>query len=112
MRVDLDMTERLIADRPRVFARDDGMVHTHDDARDLMKYAALGATVLIEPFDLDDLPGARRYTVVLDAAPYDAANAADMYHLPVNARVLAQRVRQIADDARTALARRRLNVTQ
>lgn len=83
---------------------DDEMIRTHDEAADLLRYAALGATVIIERLPREHTPELRQYTVVLDAAPGHAVSAADAYSLPCLATPLAKRVRALCDRGRESLA--------
>lgn len=83
-------------------------VTTHDSARELLRYAALGATVMIEPLRSEHRrPESRAFTVVLDGATDYAVNAADAYSLPCLAEPLARRVRALCDDATRVLAHKR-----
>ena len=84
---------------------DDELVRTHDEARELLKYAALGATVIIERPRVEHQPHVRTFTLVLDAAPHHAVNALDVYSLPCNARVLAKRARTLCDRGQQSIAR-------
>lgn len=73
---------------------DDDIVRTHDEARELLRYAAIGAQVLLEPCR-PPAPDWRRFTVVLDFAPHHATSAADSYSLPCQAGPLARRAREL-----------------
>lgn len=95
-------------DAMRVTAMDDGLVRTHEEAAQLIRYAALGATVVFDPLKRSKrahtVQASREFTLVLDAAPDHAVNACDIYSLPCKANKLAQRVRELCDTARAALA--------
>jgi hypothetical protein len=92
----------------RITMMDDGLVHTHDDAAALIRYAALGATVVFDPLRQtkrkSSADSTREFTLVLDAAPAHAVNARDLYALPCKAHRLAARVRDLCESARAALA--------
>lgn len=83
---------------------DDDWIRTYDEARDLLKYAALGATVIIERVQREHTPDTRMFTVVLDAAPGHAVSAADAYALPCLAAPLARRARDLCERGRASLA--------
>lgn len=83
---------------------DDDWIRTHDEARDALKYSAIGATVIIERIEREHTPEVRQFTVVVDAAPGHAVSAADAYALPCLAEPLMRRVRTLCDRARTSLA--------
>lgn len=83
---------------------DDDWVRTHDEARDLLRYAALGATVIIERVQREHTPDVRQFAIVLDAAPGHAVSAADAYSLPCLAKPLALRARALCDRGRESLA--------
>ena len=91
----------------RVTVIDDQWVRTHDEARDLLRYAALGATVILEPLREGRSPDARSYTLVLDGAVDYALSVADAYSLPCLAGPLAARARALCDTATRALAAHR-----
>ncbi|MBL0219652.1 MAG: hypothetical protein IPQ07_38030 [Myxococcales bacterium] len=82
---------------------DDDWIRTHDEARDALRYAALGATVIIERVQREHTPDTRSFTVVLDAAPNHAVSAADAYSLPCLAAPLMRRARTLCDRARQSL---------
>ncbi len=88
---------------------DDGWLRTHDDAHSLLKYVALGATVMYPRLGkaktLDALGATREFLVVLDGAPGFSVNSRDLYSLPCRADALALRVRAICDAGKRALAR-------
>lgn len=92
----------------RVTTVDDGLVRTHEEAAQLIRYAALGATVVFDPLKVSKRKSAvdatREFTLVLDAAPNHAVNARDMYALPCKADRLAERVRTLCNSAQAALA--------
>lgn len=92
----------------RVTAMDDGLVRTHEEAAQLIRYAALGATVVFDPLKRTKrasvADATREFTLVMDAAPNHAVNARDLYALPCKAGRLAARVRELCDTARAALA--------
>lgn len=91
-------------------ARDDGWVRTHDEALDVLRYAAPGASVDVLPVagraagSLGAQGASRRYVV----AVHGAAPRTDLYTLPAPADGLARRVREIAAEA---LAARRAALT-
>jgi hypothetical protein len=93
-----------------VMAKDDGWVRSHEEAATLMRYSALGATVIIDPLVTaqskrpDMLSATRQFTLVLDAAPYLAVNARDFYTLPCKANRLGARVRELCNIAQASLA--------
>lgn len=84
----------------------DGLVRTHDAARELLRYAVPGATVVIEPV-WPPAPNARQWAMVLDAAPTHAVQAFDTYSLPVPADVLYRRARTLAEEGLRSLATHR-----
>lgn len=85
-------------------AVDEELVQTHDAARELLKYAVPGATVVIEPV-WPPHPNARMWTLVLDSAPHHAVQALDTYTLPVRADALYRRARTLAEDGARSIAR-------
>lgn len=91
-----------------IHALDDGWVRTHEEASQLLRYTALGATVLFDPLKRAKVQRAvdatREFTLVLDGAPHHAVNDLDMYTLPCKAAALQRRVRTLCDQARAALA--------
>jgi hypothetical protein len=91
-----------------VTAKWDGWVRTHEEAAQVLRYNALGATVIIEPIpggkSLDILGGSRQFTIVMDAAPSHAVNNRDFYALPCKARQLGTRARELCTMAQAALA--------
>ena len=91
----------------KVTVPDDDWVRTHDEARELLRYTALGATVVIEPVEVEHSPESRRFTVVLDAAPDFATSSAEIYSLPCLARPIQRRVRTLCERAWEALRRHR-----
>lgn len=88
-------------------ALDDGWLRTHDEAAQLLRYATIGATVLIERLPREHTPDLRQYTIVLDGAAEYAVSAADAYALPCLAAPLARRARDLCDSAVAALAAHR-----
>jgi hypothetical protein len=90
-----------------ITANDDGWVRTHDDMRALLKYAALGATVIFDPVKRAKRHSAqdasREFTVVLDAAPHHAVNHTDIYALPCRAAPMFRRVRDLCDTAQRCI---------
>jgi hypothetical protein len=85
---------------------DEGLVRTHDAARELLRYAVPGATVVIEPV-WPPHPTARQWAMVLDAAPSHAVQAFDTYTLPVTAESLYRRARTLAEEGLRSLAEHR-----
>lgn len=83
---------------------DDDFIRTHDEAAELLRYTALGATVIIERVQREHTPDVRQFSIVLDAAPNHALGAADAYSLPCLATPLAKRVRALCDRGRESLA--------
>lgn len=82
---------------------DDGMLRTHDEALQLLRYAVPGARVALHPVAL---PGstkanaaARRYTVTVPRVGAEPLETADIYTLPTPAAPIARRVRDLADYA-------------
>lgn len=86
---------------------DDGWVRTHDEMRELLRYTAIGATVVIERIEVEHAPDARRFTVVLDAAPDFATSCAEIYSLPCLAEPMQLRLRNLCERAWEALRRHR-----
>ena len=80
-------------------------IHTHDAARDLLRYAAPGVSVEIEPV-WPPAANARRYRLTLDAAPGVDVSMMDVYSLPQHAPTLLRRVRSLAASAYEALSRK------
>lgn len=72
------------------------MVRTHDEALDLLRYAALGARVEVER--IPGSPSAARYAVSVDGVEPHLAT----YSLPVLAEPLARHARTLADRALAA----------
>lgn len=99
----------------RFTAVDDGMLRTHDDVAQCLRYAIPGATVVFDPLRWSKRPqvlrGSREFTVVLDGAPHHAINALDTYSLPCKADPLIRRVRDLAESAWAELAKRTPCVT-
>lgn len=87
----------------------DEWITTHDAARELLSYATIGASVIIEPI-WPPSPAARQWALVLDAAPQDTPSRGEVYSLPCRAADLARRARTLASDAYAALNRRRTAV--
>lgn len=83
---------------------DDDWIRTHDEARDALRYAAIGATVVIERVQREHSPESRMFTLVLDAAPGHAVSAADAYSLPCLAAPLMRRARDLCERGRKSLA--------
>jgi len=83
---------------------DDDWIRTHDEARDALRYAAIGATVVIELPAREHVPETRMFTIVVDAAPGHSVSAADAYSLPCLAAPLMRRARTLCDRARRSLA--------
>ncbi len=90
-----------------VTATDDGWIRTHDDVEALLRYAALGATVVFGRIRSEKnhsaIGASREFTVVMDAAPHHAVNGRDIYTLPCKAPALAKRVVDLCDRARRDL---------
>lgn len=80
-------------------------IHTHDAARDLLRYAAPGVSVIVEPV-WPPAANARRYRLQLDAAPGVDVGQMDVYSLPQHAPTLLRRVRSLAASAYEALHRK------
>lgn len=103
----LEAIDRALSDPPRVTTHDDDLVRTHDEARELLKYAAPGATVVIEPCR-PPAPDWRKFTVVLDVAPGYATSAGDAYSLPCLGAPLQRRIVELCERSlKTAVARLR-----
>lgn len=92
----------------KITALSDGWVRTHEEAANLLRYAALGATVVFDPLrrakTRQAIESTREFTIVLDAAPHHAVNHTDMYSLPCKADRLAARAREICTAGRACLA--------
>lgn len=86
---------------------DDDWIRSHDEAEQLLRYACLGATVVIEPIHGERVPESRRFTVVLDAAPEFATSCQEIYSLPALGGPIARRARTLCDRAVEALRRHR-----
>ncbi len=86
---------------------DDDWVRSHEEARQLLRYACLGATVIVEPVEREHQPSMGRWTVVLDAAETLATSSAEIYALPCLGAPLARRARTLCNDAQDALRRHR-----
>lgn len=93
--------------RPRVTVTDDDWVRSHEEVRQLLHYACLGATVIVEPIEREHQPSMGRWTVVLDAAETLATSSAEIYALPCLGAPLAHRARNLCNDAQEALRRHR-----
>lgn len=92
----------------QVTVKDDDWVRSHDEARELFRYTAIGATVVVEPLTAEDLtPATRRFTVVLDAAPDFATSCQDIYVLPFLGAPMQARLRSLCTRAWEALRRHR-----
>ena len=87
----------------KITRRDDDIVRTHDEAAQLLRYAAPGATVVIERIEREHMPNARRFTIVLDAAPHHATSAAEIYTLPCRGEPIQRRVGALCREAWEAL---------
>lgn len=90
---------------------DDQWIRTHDEARDLLKYSVIGATVVIERVEREHCPETRAFTVVLDGATDFATSVADCYSLPCLAGPLARRARDLADKGTKTLAAHRATLS-
>jgi hypothetical protein len=86
---------------------DDDWIRSHDEARELLRYACLGATVIVEPIAREHQPSMRRWTVVLDGAEQLATSSVEIYALPCLGAPLARRARNLCDAAQEALRRHR-----
>lgn len=93
-----------------VTVRDDDWIRTHDEAEQLLRYACLGATVIVERVEREHQPSMRRWTVVLDAAEQLATSAVEIYALPCLGAPLARRARNLCNAAQDALRRHRRKV--
>lgn len=90
---------------------DDGWIRTHEDARQCLKYASIGATVVFNRLGHKGgateteagLAASREYTLVLDGAPKFALNAFDAYSLPCRADKLIARARLLCESGKRAL---------
>lgn len=90
-----------------ITVRDDDWVRTHDELQQLLRYACLGATVIVERIEREHQPSMGRFTVVLDAAEEIATSSAEVYALPCLGAPIARRARNLCDRAVEALRRHR-----
>lgn len=81
------------------------MIDSHDTAREALRYAVPGATVVIEPLK-PPRANSRVYTLVLDGAPEHALSDADVYALPCDAEALIRRAVQLCRAGEASLGRR------
>ena len=91
---------------PRVTAPDDGLVRSHDEMLELLRYAVPGARVALHPVAIPGtLKGAqqtRRYTIAVPCIGRDPVPSASMYSLPCPAAPMIANARRLADDALVA----------
>lgn len=85
---------------------DDGYLHTHDEARELLAYAVEGARVTLHPVR-DPGTGAaglatRRYEITVPRLGRAPVTTCDVYALPCHAETLARSARSAADRALSA----------
>ena len=96
-----------------ITASDNGWVRTHEEAETLLRYSALGATVVYDPLkkshSRDALARTREFSIVLDSAPSYAINHLDMYSLPVRASHLVSRVVTLCNNAVESIRKHREN---
>lgn len=81
------------------------MINSHDTAREALKYAVPGCTVVIEPLK-PPRPNSRVYTLVLDSAPEHALSDGDVYALPCDAEALIRRAVQLCRAGEASIGRR------
>jgi hypothetical protein len=99
-----------------ITASDNGWVRTHDEAETLLRYSALGATVVYDPLrrskNKEAIQRTREFSIVLDSAPSHAINHLDMYTLPVRASHLTSRVVALCNNAVESLRKHRATINE
>lgn len=89
-----------------VTARDDGLVHTHDEASELLRYAVPGAHVEVmpvrDPGRASTADALRRYEITMARIGREPVTTCAVYCLPARADLLAHGARQAADRALSA----------
>ena len=82
---------------------DDGLVRSHDEVEQLLRYALPGARVTLAPVAVPGTARAaastRRYDIVLPRIGRASITTASAYSLPCDAARLAQGAREAADRA-------------
>lgn len=89
-----------------VTVKADDWVRSHDEVREVLRYAAIGATAIVEPVS-PERPQDGQWTLVLDAAPHHAVSARDLYSLPILGEPLQRRAAELLAAAGEALRRAR-----
>lgn len=87
----------------RVTAPDDGDLHTHEDAEQLLRYALPGARVdtyeVRTPGTVEASASVRRYEITIARIGRTPVTSTHVYSLPAHAETLARGARQVADAA-------------
>ena len=87
----------------KVTQADDGMVRSHEEAVQVLRYAALGADVrtlpVFEPGTTRTNASTRRYEIRLPRLGGHLVAPCDVYKLPIPAADLARRAREVAEHA-------------
>jgi hypothetical protein len=86
-----------------ITAPDDGLLHSHEEVEQLLRYALPGARVTLVPVAVPGSTRAaastRRYDIVLPRVGREPITTASVYSLPCDAARLAQGARAEADRA-------------
>lgn len=86
-----------------ITTRDDDLVRSHDEALQVLRYAAPGVDVrtypVASPGTAESATACRRYELLVPRLGGLVVSAADLYHLPTRAAGLTRRARELAEAA-------------